>query len=570
MTMRGLLALILVLAAGAATAQLHLPSAPRETPSLPAPTSDTAAQPAPASDASVPPAQVVPTPNASAPTTQSAPAPDASVPPAQTAPAPNASAPATQPASAPEAAAPATRPASAPEAAAPATQPASAPEASAPAAQPAPAPDAAAPSAQPAAASAKLAAALPSSQLIDRIVAVVNNEVITQRDLTERVGLVESQLKRQGTPLPAPDVLERQVLERVIADRLQVQLANQSGVRVDDLQVDRTLTLVAEQNKMTVADFRRSLEEKGVPYEKLRADMRNEIMISRLREREVDSKIQIAESDIDNFLQEAQSEEANVQFDLSHILVRVPENASPEVVGTRLKRAQEALAEVRGGADFAQVAVSYSDGPDALKGGGMGWRDQDRLPEIFVSALRKMRPGDMSDILRSPAGFHILKLNARRGDAVGAFMLEQTHARHILVRINELVSEPEARRKIVLLRQRIADGSDFAELARLNSDDTASATRGGDLGWIVPGDLVPEFDRAMGQLKVDELSAPVRTAFGYHIIQVLERRTADLSADRKRIEARKVLRDRRAEESYQDWLRQLRDRAYVEYRLDER
>ena len=406
-------------------------------------------------------------------------------------------------------------------------------------------------------------------QLVDRIVAVVNTEVITQRDLAERVTLVGAQLKRQGTQSPPQDVLERQVLERMIMDRVQVQFARDTGVRVDDLQVDRTVQLIAENNKLTLADFRRTLEREGVSFDRFREDIRNEIVISRLREREVDSKIQIGESEIDNFLQELQVGDAGTQFDLSHILVRVPESASPEQVDARLRRAQEALATARGGADFAQLAVSYSDAPDALKGGGMGWRERDRLPELFADALVKLKPGEVSDVLRSPAGFHILRLNDRRGGG-GSFMVEQTRARHILARVNELVSETEARRKVTVLRQRIVEGANFAELARLNSDDTASAQRGGELSWTVPGDLVPEFERAMNALKVGEVSQPVRTPFGFHIIQVLERRTADLSADRKRIEARRVLRDRRADEAYQEWLRQLRDRSYVEYRLEER
>jgi peptidyl-prolyl cis-trans isomerase SurA len=406
-------------------------------------------------------------------------------------------------------------------------------------------------------------------QLIDRIVAIVNAEVITQRDLAERIALIETQLKRQNTPLPPQDVLERQVLERMIMDRVQLQFARETGVRVDELQVDRTMQMIAEQNRLTPADFRRALEREGVSFDRFRDDIRNEIVISRLREREVDSKIQIGESDIDNFLQEVQAGESNAQFNLAHILVRVPENASPEQVDARLKRAQEARAKARGGADFSQLAVSYSDAPDALQGGGMGWREQDRLPELFVEAIVKLKPGEVSEILRSPAGFHIVKLNERRGGG-GAFIVEQTRARHILARVNELNPEADARRKITLLRQRLAEGANFADLARLNSDDTASAQRGGELGWVVPGDVVPEFERAMVALKPGEISEPVRSGFGFHIIQVQERRTADLSADRKRIEARRVLRDRRADEAYQEWLRQLRDRAYVEYRVDER
>ena len=407
--------------------------------------------------------------------------------------------------------------------------------------------------------------------LIDRIVAIVNKDVITQRDLEERVALVTSQLKRQKTPLPAVEVLERQVLERMIIDRVQVQFAVETGVRVDDLQLDRTVGMIAEQNRMSLADFRRALEREGVPFDKFREDIRREIMISRLKEREVDSKIQIGESEIDNFLEEVKSTPQGAEFNIAHILVSVPESASPEQIEVRLKRAQEAAARAKGGADFAQVAVSFSDAADALAGGGMGWRRQDRLPELFAATLAKMKPGDVSEVLRSPAGFHVLKLVDRRGgETGGAFVVEQTNPRHILVRVNEVVSEAEARRRIGVLRQRISDGANFAEIARLNSDDTGSATRGGDLGWVVPGDLVPEFERAMNDLKPNELSQPVRTPFGMHIIQVLGRRTADVSGDRKRLEARKVLRDRRSDEAYQEWVRQLRDRAYVEVRLDER
>lgn len=407
--------------------------------------------------------------------------------------------------------------------------------------------------------------------LIDRIVAIVNKDVITQRDLDERVALVVSQLKRQNTPLPPAEVLERQVLERMITDRVQVQFALETGVRIDDLQLDRTVAMIAEQNRMSLPDFRRALEREGVPFDKFREDIRREIMISRLKEREVDSKIQIGESEIDNFLQEVATTPKGVEYNIAHVLVTVPESASPEQIEARLKRAQEAAARAKGGADFAQVAVSFSEAADALAGGGMGWRAQDRLPELFASVLAKMKPGDVSDVLRSPAGFHVLKLVDRRGGAAeSAFVVEQTHPRHILVRVNEAVSEAEARRKIGLLRQRIVDGANFAEIARLNSDDTASASRGGDLGWVVPGDLVPQFESAMKELKLNEVSQAVRTPFGLHLIQVLERRTADVSADRKRLEARKVLRERRSDEAYQEWVRQLRDRAYVELRLEER
>jgi peptidyl-prolyl cis-trans isomerase SurA len=424
---------------------------------------------------------------------------------------------------------------------------------------------------QPGAAPRPAQPALKGPQLVDRIVAVVNKEVITQRDLNERMNIVVGQLRRQNTPLPPQDVLERQVLERMITDRIQVQFAQETGLRVEDAQVDRTVSMIAEQNRLSMPEFRAALEREGVSYMRFRDDIRNEITIGRLREREVDAKIQISESEIDNFLEgSVAGEQKAVQYNLAHILVRVPDNASPDQIAARQRRAQEAEQRLRGGGDFAQVAVSFSDAPDALGGGNMGWRESDRLPEIFVAALAKMKPGDVSEVLRSPAGFHIVKLVDRRGGSIASAMVPQTRVRHILARVNEIVSESEARRKMGVLRQRIVDGASFAEVAKLNSDDPGSAQRGGELGWVMPGDLVPEFERAMNELKIGEISQPVRTQFGVHLIQVEERRTADLPGDRKRLEARKVLRDRRADEAYQEWLRQLRDRTFVEYRLDER
>ena len=256
------------------------------------------------------------------------------------------------------------------------------------------------------------------------------------------------------------------------------------------------------------------------------------------------------------------------EYELSHILVRVPEQAGPEQIAERRSRAEEVLKRLRAGEDFAQVSAAFSDAPEALTGGGLGWRPRDRLPDLFVDALAKMKPGDVSDILRSPAGFHVLKLTNQRGAGM-PFLVEQNHVRHILVRPNEVLSETEAQRKLANLRERIVNGVDFGELAKLNSDD-GSAPRGGDLGWIYPGDTVPEFERAMRELKVGEVSQPVKSPFGWHLIQVTERRMADMATDRKRMEARRALREKKSEEAYQEWVRQLRDRAYVEYRLDER
>jgi len=407
--------------------------------------------------------------------------------------------------------------------------------------------------------------------LVDRIVAVVNKEVITFSELNAAVASAERQLARKGTATPPRAVLERQILERLVLDKAQLQKARDTGIRVDDLQVDRAVQRIAENNKMTLADFRSTLERDNVPFDAWRADLRDQILVSRLREREVDDKIQVNDSEIDLFLEELKANPERSEYNVSHILVRVPEQSSPERIEEARARAQKALAEAREGGDFARVAAAYSDAPDALEGGNLGWRAHERLPEIFAAALAKMKPGEVTEPLRSPAGFHLIKLNDRRDPGGSTAPVTQTRARHILVRTSEVVSENEARRRLNDMRERIVNGTaDFAELAKANSDDTGSAARGGELDWIYPGDTVPDFERALQELKPGEISQPVKTPFGYHLIQVLERRSSDVSQERRRLEARKVLRERKSEDAYQEWLRQLRDQAYVELRLEER
>jgi peptidyl-prolyl cis-trans isomerase SurA len=406
---------------------------------------------------------------------------------------------------------------------------------------------------------------------VDRIVAVVNKDVITASELAEAVAAAERQLRRQKTPLPERGLLERQMLERLILDKAQIQLARDKGIRVDELQLDRAVQRVAENNKMTLAEFRRALERDNVPFQAWREELREQILLSRIREREVDDRIQVSDTEIDLFLAELQAKpDARVEYQLAHILVRVPEQASPERVEAARARAQKALDAARAGGDFASLAASYSDAPDALQGGALGWRRHDRLPDLFSNMLAGMAPGAVSEVLRSPAGFHVLKLIERRGAALDSAPVAQTRLRHILVRVSESVSEGEALRRLADLRARIVSGAaDFAEMARVHSTD-ATAARGGELDWVYPGDVVPDFERAFQELKVGEVSQPVRTPFGYHLIQVLERRSADLSPERRRMQARQTLRERKADEAYQDWLRQLRDQSYVELRLEER
>ncbi|MGZ8209058.1 MAG: peptidylprolyl isomerase [Burkholderiales bacterium] len=428
------------------------------------------------------------------------------------------------------------------------------------------------------AAGALLAAQAPRPRqavVLDRIVAVVYDEAITARELEDRTQFAMKQLAQQGTSPPPKAVIERQLLERLVSDRVQLQFAKETGLRVEDADLDRAIGRIAEQNKLTVQQLRETLERDNVPYAKFREDIRSEIIMTRLREREVDQRIVVTESEIDALLaSSAGGEMRSDEVNLSHILVVVPENASPEQVQARRARAEEALAQLTKGTDFKQVAAAFSEAPDALQGGSMGWRAGERLPSLFYDAVNAMKPGEVSAVLRSANGFHILKLNERRGAAaVGGTQVpasvQQTHVRHILVKTNELVSENEARGRLRALKERLENKADFAELARVHSED-ASAPKGGDLGWILPGDTVPEFERAMNTLKPGEISEPVRSPFGWHLIQVLDRGVQDVSKERQRLAARQTLRARKSDEAYQEWVRQLRDRAYVEMRLEER
>ena len=405
--------------------------------------------------------------------------------------------------------------------------------------------------------------------VLDRIVAVVNNEVITRADLDQRVRAATLRLKQQGTPLPPRESLEKQILDRMITDQVQLQLAKDTGLRVDDSELDRAVQRIAAENKLTLEQLRVTLEKDGMPFPRFREDIRSEIIVQRLRQREVDNRIVVSEGEIESFINAQQDVAGRAdQFNLSYILVTVPENASPEQIQARRARAEQALQQLATGADFRQVAAAFSDAPDALQGGAMGWREGARLPTLFLDALKNLQAGDVAPLLRSANGFHIVRLNDRRTGGAPV-IVRRTHARHILVKTNELIPQAEARRRVDSLKERLDNNADFAELARLHSED-ASGSKGGDLGWLSPGDTVPEFEGAMKALAAGEISAPVQTPFGWHLIQVLERRDEDMSKDRQRLAAHSALRARRSDESYQEWVRQLRDRAYIEYRLDER
>lgn len=413
----------------------------------------------------------------------------------------------------------------------------------------------------------------PHVYLADSIVAVVNNEVITRQELVKRLELMEARLRNQGIAVPPPEEFQRQMLERMIVDRAQLQLARQYGIRVDDMTLDRALARIAEQNGMSLQEFRNRLERDGTPFPDFREEIREEIAMQRLREREVDNKVQVSESEIDNFLAaEAGFAESRQEYNVSHILVRVPENASAEQIAESRRRAESVLQQLRSGGDFATLAASFSDATDAMSGGELGWRSQDRLPQLYVETIANLDKDQVSPIVKSANGFHILKLNGKRTPSVvknnGVAEVTQTHVRHILIKVNQMVSAADAKRRLTELKQRLDHkAATFAELAKLYSNDL-SASRGGDIGWVYPGDTVPEFERAMNALRPGEVSEPIESPFGFHLIQVIERKKDDVSEERQRLIARQVIRERKIDEATEEWLRQLRDRAYVEYRLD--
>src|SRR6478672_11158598 len=413
------------------------------------------------------------------------------------------------------------------------------------------------------------AAAAASPVSLDRVLVVVNDEAITQWDVNEQRRVVLSQMKASKVAPPPADVLDKQVLDRLIVERAVLQFAKETGIRVDDTTVERTILRVAEENKLSPDEFRKVLEREGIPYANYREDIRRQVLIQRVRDREVDSKLTVSDAEVDNYLATIASQAGGEdEYLLSHIYVTVPEQASPDVVEANRRRAEQALAELKAGKDFGQVAASYSSAPDAPSGGNLGWRTRARLPSVFADVVRGMKPGDVSGVLRSAGGFHVVKLVDERNRNQPT-VVDQTHARHILIKVNEQTSEADARTKIDRLRERLVAGASFEDLARANSED-ASGAKGGDLGWISPGDTVPDFEHALDKLAVNEISEPVRTPFGWHLIQVLERRKQDVTQERRREEARKAIRQRKSDEQFDEFVRQLRDRTYVEFKNDER
>lgn len=408
---------------------------------------------------------------------------------------------------------------------------------------------------------------------LDSIAVVVNDDVITRNELATRVKTVTKRMKAQNVALPEPADLQRQILERMIVERAQMQLAKEYGIRIDDLSLDRAISRIAEQQKLSVQQLRNQMEKDGMPFAFFREEIRDEIIMQRLREREVDSKILISDGEVDNYLASERAAAQNqVELNLSQIMIRIPDNASPEQIAGRRARAEEVMRQLRTGADFAKMAGTYSDASDALKGGEIGWRNTDRLPPQFLDVLTKLKPGQVTPIIKSAGAFHILKLVERRtgAEAQAAPVVQQTHARHILIKVTPTMSAYDAKRKLTELKERLDNKTaKFDDLARSFSND-GSAGKGGDLGWLYPGDTVPEFEAAMNALKPGEVSQPIESSFGFHLIEVLERKSEDVSKEKLRNAARQAIRERKLEEATEDWQREVRDRAYVDIRPDDK
>lgn len=422
--------------------------------------------------------------------------------------------------------------------------------------------------------SASAVAATSDVTPVDEIVAIVNSDVVTKRELDERVGMVQHRLTEEGAPIPPQKQLQFQVLQQMLLERMQLQQASDDGINVTAQQVQDTLNRLAATNHMSLDVYRSRIEAEGVPWSVFTEDAKNELLLSKVREQEVDSKIYVSDAEVANYIATHRGPggiSSGNDLDMQHILLTVPADATPEQLAAVEAKARDIIKEAGDGSDFDKLAKKYSQAPDAAKGGDLGFLDPDLLPKGFAEAASKLRPGEVSpDPIRSDKGIEIVRLVERRaarttGSGSDIVKITQTHVRHILLRVGNGASEEQVREKLEDIAQQIAKGGDFAQFARTYSQD-GSAQAGGDLGWINPGETVPEFEREMDQLKVGEVSPPIRTEYGYHLIQVLGRRTTEATLSQQEDAARQAIGSRKAAQAYGDWLRELQDSSYVQYK----
>lgn len=403
---------------------------------------------------------------------------------------------------------------------------------------------------------------------LNRIVAIVNDGVVLNSDLDAETGRIKARLQQQNTQLPSDEVLRRQVLERLIVQELEMQRADKVGLKITDEMLNNALNDIASRNNAKFSDLPALLEAQGLNYAEYREQIRREMTLEILQQRAVIANIDITPRELDQFLAKQQRmPNANVQYNLSHILISVPSSATPEQQAQREARAKEAFDKAKSGQDFAQLAVSYSDSSTNVDGGSLGWRGGAQLPSIVADRIPAMKPGEVTELIRTPSGFHIFKLNDKRGGDAEQELQSQVHARHILLKTNELEDDNTVKQRLEKIRQRILAGENFATIAAVTSQDTGSAVQGGDLGWSGPGTFVPEFEQALDKLQINDISEPFKTQFGWHIVQLLGRRTQDISEETRRNKAYAALREAKSEEAIELWVREMRDDAYVEYLL---
>lgn len=420
---------------------------------------------------------------------------------------------------------------------------------------------------------AALSAALPvaaqaadSPQPLDRIVAVVNKDVILQSELDAQMAQIKGRLASQGTRMPPDSVLQKQVLQRLVMQKLQLQMADRVGLQVSDDMLNQAVSGIAARNGFTLSEFPDQLKKEGINYSDYRANIRRQMTIDYLQHLVVYRRIEVSDQEVNQYLA-TEDADNGTQYHIRHILVALPSEPSPHDIEVKHKRAEQVLGLVKGDAGFAQTAVAYSDGQQALDGGDLGWRTRAQLPTLFTDVIDNLKPGQVSDIIRSPSGFHIIKLEDVRRDNDKKVIVTQTKARHILIKPNTLVSDADAQKKLEKLRQEIQNGADFAKLAKQESDDPRSAAEGGNLGWTSPGDLDKHFQKVMDSLKPGEVSEPFKTQFGWHIVQVTDRRKADMTDKMRRKKAADAIRQRKFEEQLPIWMQQLWDKAYLEFYL---
>jgi len=402
--------------------------------------------------------------------------------------------------------------------------------------------------------------------MLDRVVAIVNDGVVLDSDLEAQIEIVTARLRDQKLELPPQNVLRQQVLERLVLQEIQLQHATRAGVKVTDEMVNNALTDIAKRNNLTLSQLPAALAQQGVDYASYRDDIRKEITLQLLRQRDVLQRISVTPREIDQFLEkQAKMPSAQSEYNVSHILIAVSQEAGPSQVEAAERRAHDVYERARAGEDFAKLAVAYSNSQTALEGGALGWRKGSELPTFLADVIARLKPGEVSEPLRTPTGFHIIRLNEVRGGTASAIE-DQVHVRHILMKTNELADDATVRSKLLAIRERVLKGEDFAVIAQTVSEDPGSASEGGDLGWAGPGTYAPEFEAAINKLADNELSQPFKTQFGWHLAQMLGHRRYDNSDELKRRQALEAIRASKADEETELWLRRMRDEAYVEYK----